>query len=250
MIRIIIVDDEPLARSGIVTRLGRQPDCEVVASCASAEEAQMEIQKHAPDLVFLDIWMTGLSGIELMESLPGRDHPAIILLTAHEQYAVEAFRHEALDYLLKPVDDERLAEALNRARRLLALRERAGTRSDPVEEGIDVIRQGSWMTRFTVRTRRNVKFVKARNVDWIEGLGDYVGLHEGQTTHLVRVPLSFLGERLDPAHFLRIHRSAIVNVDRILNIARLVNQDSIVTLASGQELRASRTYYEALKKRM
>jgi two-component system LytT family response regulator len=250
MIRVIIVDDEPLARSGLEARLAEQPDCRVVATCASAEEAQVEIQGRAPDLLFLDICMAGLSGIDLIERLPQKQLPVIIFLTAHEEYAVDAFRHEALDYLLKPVDNERLVEALERARRLFALRERAGMTSDSGNGAPHVIPQGSWMTRFTVRTHRRVEFVKAQSIDWIEGLGDYAGLHNGQKTHLVRESLAFLEQRLDPACFLRIHRSAIVNVDRVQNIARLANQDSIVTLVSGQQLRASRTYYGAVKKIM
>ena len=248
MIRVIIVDDEPLARMGVEARLAKHPDCEVVATCASTEEAQTEISRQNPDLVFLDICMAGLSGLDLMESLSNKDHPAIVLLTAHHQYAVEAFRHEALDYLLKPVDDERFAETLDRARRLFALRKLTGAASGSADGGLDATCPGAWIIRFAVRTHRKVIFVRAENVDWIEGLGDYAGLHEGQRTHLVRASLTFLGARLDPAHFLRIHRSVIVNIQRIQSIVRLANQDSLVTLVSGQELRASRTYYEALKK--
>jgi len=193
--------------------------------------------------------MTGVTGIELLDSIPRDAAPAVIFLTAHDQYAVDAFRYEALDYLLKPVDDERFQDALGRARRLLDLRERAGREPDTLENSSEVERQSEWVTRFTVRNHRKVHLLRAADVDWIEGLGDYAGLHVGQATHLIRESLRLLERRLDPANFLRIHRSAIVNTSRIQQITRLANQDSIVTLA-GHRIRASRTYYAALKKMM
>ena len=250
MIRIIIVDDEPLARSGIAARLAKHPDCEVVAECASAEDAAEQMLRHKPDLIFLDIWMRGLTGIELLDSIPRERVPAVIFLTAHDQHAIDAFRHEALDYLLKPVDDERFDDALGRARRLFTLRERADTEPIAPDSSSDLDRQSEWIARFIVRTHRKVHFVRAADIDWIEGLGDYAGLHAGQATHLIRESLRVLERRLDPANFLRIHRSAIVNMNRVQGITRLANQDSTVTLTSGHQIRGSRTYYAALKKLM
>jgi two-component system, LytTR family, response regulator len=250
MIRTLIVDDEPLARSGIVARLKKHSDCQVIGECSSAEDAAEQMRRYNLDLVFLDICMTGITGIELLDSMSRDAVPAIIFLTAHEQYAVEAFRHEALDYLLKPIDDERFDEALDRARRFFDLRERAGTDPTMKANQAETERQGDWTTRFTVTTHRRVQFISAADIDWIEGLGDYAGLHVGQSTHLIRTSLNFLERRLDPADFLRIHRSAIVNTNRLQHIVRLANQDSVVTLTSGSQLRSSRTYYAALKKLM
>jgi two-component system LytT family response regulator len=248
MIRTIIVDDEPLARSGIAARLARHPDCLVIAECASAEDAAEQVRRHNPDLLFLDIYMAGLTGIEMLDSMPRDTVPAVIFLTAHDQYAVEAFRHEALDYLLKPIDDERFDDALNRARRFFDLRERAGTEPNTLESSSEMEQQSVWATRFTVTTHRKVQLIPAADIDWIEGLGDYAGLHVGQATHLIRTSLSSLEKRLDPDDFLRVHRSAIVNTHRIQHIVRLANQDSTVTLTSGNQVRSSRTYYAALKK--
>jgi len=248
MIKIIIIDDEPLARSGVTARLAQHPDCEVVAECTSAEDAAGQLQLLRPNLVFLDICMTGLTGIELLDSIPRDVVPAVIFLTAHDRYALDAFRHEALDYLLKPVDDERFNQALDRARRLFDLRERAGNEPDTQESSSDPESRNEWLTRFTVTTHRRVHIVQTADIDWVEGLGDYAGLHVGEATHLIRKSLSFLEKSLDPTSFLRIHRSAIVNTSRIQHITRLENQDSIVTLDSGHQIRSSRTYYTALKK--
>jgi two-component system, LytTR family, response regulator len=208
------------------------------------------MHSQSPDLIFLDICMTGLTGIELLGSMPREAVPAVIILTAHDQYAVDAFRHEALDYLLKPVDEERFNDALDRARRLFNLRERADIEPNTEEIPSESESQSHWVTRFNVTSHRTVHLIRAADIDWIEGLGDYAGLHTGQTTHLMRTPLSSLEKRLHPADFLRIHRSAIVNISRIQHITCLANQDSIVTLASETQIRSSRTYHAALKKLM
>ena len=250
MIRMIIIDDEPLARSGIATRLAQHLDCEVIAECASAEDAAEQLQLLRPDLIFLDICMTGLTGVELLDSIPRDAVPAVIFLTAHDRYALDAFRHEALDYLLKPVDDERLNQALDRARRPFDLRERAGNEPDRQPSSSETERQSRWVERFTVTTHRRVHLIQTADIDWIEGLGDYAGLHVGEATHLLRKSLGSLENSLEPAAFLRIHRSAIVNTSRIQHITRLENQDSMVALCSGHQLRSSRTYYSALKKLM
>lgn len=247
-IRILIVDDEPLARLGVITRLHAYPDVIVVGECATGEEALGAIPRLAPDLVFLDIEMPGITGIELVRRLPKGHAPHFVFLTAHDEYALSAFDIEALDYLLKPIDNERFAACIDRVRRTIALHRQeshygllyerliakhAGTADQPVR-------------RFTVRRGNDITFVKADDVDWIEGLADYVGLHVQRKTHLIRETLNSLESHLDKSQFLRIHRSSIVQVDRIVRVQALANRDALVTLRDGQALRASRNYSASL----
>ncbi|HWX67845.1 MAG TPA: response regulator [Rhodanobacter sp.] len=247
-IRVLIVDDEPLARLGVITRLRTYPDMIVVGECATGEEALRMIPSLAPDLVFLDIEMPGITGFELVRLLPKGHMSHFVFLTAHDEYALDAFDIEALDYLLKPIDNERFAACVDRVRRTVALyrqeshyghlyerliAKHAGAGSQPVR-------------RFTVRRGNDVTFVKADDVDWIEGLADYAGLHVQRKTHLIRETLSSLESHLDSAQFLRIHRSSIVQVDRIVRVQALANRDALVTLRDDQTLRASRNYSAGL----
>ena len=247
-IRILIVDDEPLARLGVITRLHAYSDMIVVGECATGEEALRAISHLTPDLVFLDIEMPGITGIELVQLLPKGYTSHFIFLTAHDEYAVNAFDIEALDYLLKPIDNERFAACVDRVRRTVALHRQesqygllyeqliakhAGTGNQPVR-------------RFTVRRGNDITFVKADDVDWIEGLADYAGLHVQRKTHLIRETLNSLESHLDSSQFLRIHRSSIVQVDRIVRVQALANRDALVTLRDGQTLRASRKYSPSL----
>jgi two-component system LytT family response regulator len=243
-IRVLIVDDEPLARLGVTTRLHAYSDMIVIGECATGEEAQHLISGLKPDLVFLDIEMPGINGIELVRLLPRGCASHFVFLTAHDEYALNAFDIEALDYLLKPIDNERFAACIDRVRRTVLLHRQescygllyerltarhGGTGDEPVR-------------RFTVRCGNDVTFVKADDVDWIEGLSDYAGLHVQRKTHLIRETLNSLESHLDGSQFLRIHRSSIVQVDRIVRVQALANRDALVTLRDGQTLRASRNY--------
>jgi two-component system LytT family response regulator len=247
-IRVLVVDDEPLARVGITTRLGAYSDMLVVGECGTGEEALTAIPQASPDLIFVDVEMPGISGLDLLRALPKEQARCIVFLTAHEEYALDAFNVEALDYLLKPIDDERFAACIERARRMLALhRQEANferlygllTYPDKADSR-DVIK------RFPVRRGNEFSFVQAGDVDWIEGLGDYAGLHVGDRTHLVREPLTSLEARLDPALFVRIHRSTIVQIERIARVDPSSNRDAVLTLSDGKTLRVSRTYRSRL----
>jgi two-component system LytT family response regulator len=243
-VRVLVIDDEPLARLGVCTRLGAFSDMQVVGECGTGEEALALIPRVAPDLLFVDIEMPGISGIELLKALPGNQPRCIVFLTAHEQYALDAFNVEALDYLLKPIDDARFFACIERVRRVLALY-RQEARLDQLHEMLTTTGSrdpGTRIRRFPVRKGNEFTFVAAEEVDWVEGLGDYAGLHVGPRTHLIRESLTSLEERLDGSQFVRIHRSTIVQVERILRLDPVTNRDAILTLLDGTTLRVSRTH--------
>jgi len=247
-IRVLVVDDEPLARVGVITRLSRYSDMLVVGECSTGEEARAKIPQVSPDLIFVDVEMPGISGLDLLRELPKEQARCIVFLTAHEEYALDAFNVEALDYLLKPIDDERFAACIDRAKRMLSLhRQEAnferlyGLLTYPSERD-----KRSVIKRFPIRLGNNFTFVQVEDVDWIEGLGDYAGLHVGGRTHLLRESLTSLEARLDPTQFVRIHRSTIVQVEHIARIDPSANRDAVLTLRDGKTLRVSRTYRSRL----
>ncbi|MET0256707.1 MAG: LytTR family DNA-binding domain-containing protein [Luteibacter sp.] len=228
MIRVAVVDDEPLARRGVLTRLGAEPDVTVVAEAMDGR-ALAALRRSEIDVAIVDVQMPGLSGLDALAAIPVAERPLAILLTAHDSFAVRAFELGAVDYLLKPIDDERFAEAIERARRQLG---RAAS-SAPAE-------------RFAIRIGTRVQYVAAADVEWIEADGDYAALHVHGERHLLRETLHTLSKRLDPARFLRVHRSAIVRVDQVVEMQPRPNRDAVLRLRDGATLRASRTYIDAL----
>ena len=245
--RILVVDDEPLARSGVCTRIANHADLEVIGECDDGETALAVILSQAPDLVFMDVQMPGISGLDVLGRLPPQQRPMAVLLTAYDRFAIRAFEIHALDYLLKPIDDERFAEALDRARQALALH-RHRLHAGGVD-GLSAARSDTpaYARRFTVRIGHRITFVDAVEIDWIEAAGDYAGLHVSGKVHLVREPLHQLARRLDPARFVRIHRSTIVCIERVTELEALSNRDSLLRLRDGTPLRASRTYVDDLR---
>ena len=234
-LRVLIADDEPLARGGVRARLAGHADVRLVGECKDGPSALAALQAQPPDLLFIDVQMPGMSGLDVLEALTPERRPLTVLLTAYEQFALRAFELRALDYLLKPIDDERFADALDRARQVLAL-QRGGQPS-----------HAPHATRFQVRLGHRVRLVRADQIDWVEAQGDYAGLHANGQLHLLRESLQRLARRLDPAQFLRIHRSTIVRLDRVAEMQALSNRDHLVRLRDGTVLRASRTYVDALR---
>jgi two-component system, LytTR family, response regulator len=236
-IRVLLVEDEPLAARRLRRLLRDESDMKVVGACGDAPAARTAIQSLAPDLVLLDVHLPGADGLSVLERLPAERRPAVIFVTAYERYAVPAFAHEAVDYLLKPIDPDRFGAALARARRRLAQREQAAG------DGVPLV-------RLLVRERGRAFFVRAEEVDWFEAGGNYVRLHVGRVTHRVRVQLARLEARLDPRAFRRISRSHIVRIDGIRELQPWFHGDGLVILASGAKLRLSRRYrhrlYEAM----
>ncbi len=232
MIRALIADDEPLARRKIRSLLAREPDVEVAGECGSGQEAAKLIRELDPNLIFLDIEMPELDGVSMLQGLGGRMGPAVIFVTAYDQYAVRAFDVNALDYLLKPIDRRRFQTALERVRSHLRKSED---------------RAASPLTRLLVRSGDRTQVLKVDDVDWVESADNYVKVHTLGQTHLLRETLSHLRSRLDPARFLRIHRSALVNVDRIQSLYPLFHGDQMVVLQDGTELPLSRRYRQELE---
>jgi two-component system LytT family response regulator len=235
-LRVLIADDEPLARGGVRARLAGHADVTLVGECTDGPSALAALQARPPDLVFIDVQMPGMSGLEVLEALPPGQRPLTVLLTAYEQFALRAFELRALDYLLKPIDDERFADALDRARQALSL-----------QRGEAPARATAHATRFQVRLGHRVRLVRADEIDWIEAHGDYAGLHADGQLHLLRETLQRLAGRLDPTQFVRVHRSAIVRLDRVAEMQALANRDHLLRLRDGTVLRASRTYVDALR---
>jgi two-component system LytT family response regulator len=230
----LIVDDEPLARSNLVVLLGRHPQIEVVAQCGSGIEALDEIRKSKPDLVFLDVQMPECDGFDVLEQL-GADQPrAIVFVTAYDQYALRAFEAGALDYLLKPFDNARFERALQRAKQNLQ-----GDRPSPHKP-----------ERIIVKSAGQVLFVRHAEIDWVEAADYYSCLHVGNRTHLVRRSMADLESQLDPATFCRVHRSAIVNLNRVASLQTGAEGESEVLLHNGEKLRLSRRYRAQLQERL
>lgn len=239
MMRVVVVDDEPLARSGVAARLGEHEDIDVVGEYADATGAFAGIVKHRPDLAFVDVQMPGVNGLDMLAMLTADERPMAIMLTAYDSFAIRAFELRAIDYLLKPIDDTRFAEALDRARQAMPYRRQDAWPEPRLEDP-------SFLERFTVRVGMKLILVSVADVDWIEADGDYAVLHAGEETHLVREPLHRLARRLDPQQFVRTHRSAIVRIDRIVEVKYLANRDALLRLRDGTPLRASRTYIGGL----
>jgi len=245
-VRTLIVDDESLARERIRDMLARSPDIDIVGECSNGNEAIETIQRLAPDLLFLDVEMPGLDGFGVLEAIPAAQIPTTIFVTAYDQYAVRAFEVFALDYLLKPFDQERFDIALARARNHLSSL-RSEDLSQKILSALEEIRtKPVHLERLVIKMNGHVFFVKADEIDWLEAEGNYVRLHTGKESYLLRDTISALEAQLDPKKFIRVHRSAIVNVDRITELQPWFHGEYRIILGEGVQLTLSRTYREKL----
>lgn len=245
--RVVIVDDEELARRGIRSRLERDGDAEILAECRNGREAIDAIRRLSPDLVFLDVQMPGKDGFDVVAALEREAPPHVIFVTAHDRYAVKAFDVHAFDYLLKPIDDDRFATALARAREAVA-RSRDGDAARRLAALLRDVGRVEYPERFVVRSGGRVVFVRAGEIDWVEAAGDYVSLHAGKRTWLLRETMTSTERKLDPDRFARIHRSTIVQVDRIAEMRPYHNGEYVVLLRDGTSLKLSRTYRAVLQR--
>ena len=254
-IRALIIDDEPVARQSIRVLLRNDPDVSVVGECANGPSALESIRRESPDLLFLDVQMPGMNGFEVLKALKQERLPAIIFTTAYDQYALKAFEVHALDYLLKPFDDDRFAESLSRAkslivgnkmedmsRQLLDLLERFELKERLAHQPLP--RADRYLSRFMIKSAGRLVVLDAALVDWIEAEGNYVSIHAEGKRHLLREKMSTLETQLDPSRFARIHRSTIIRTDRIKSLKPLFNGDYVVTMQDGKEFTLSRTYRE------
>jgi two-component system, LytTR family, response regulator len=255
-LRVLIVDDESFGRDVVRHMLRSHADVTIVGEAANGTRALEEIRAKRPDLVFLDINMPKMNGLEILAALAKENPPAIVFTTAHDEYAVQAFERCALDYLLKPFDQERFDAALSRVRRFLqgskdadfGRRLRELLASNPAGIAVDGARaserEGQALTRFVLKEASRVSFVAVESVDWLEASGNYVGLHVGTKTHLIHQALAEIERGLDPQAFLRIHRSTIVNVKRIRELQPYANGEFVVILHDGTRLKLSRSFRE------
>ncbi|HLZ14212.1 MAG TPA: LytTR family DNA-binding domain-containing protein [Candidatus Acidoferrum sp.] len=242
---MLIIDDEPPARRGIAIRLKRHPDVEVVGESGDGVEALKDILSLAPDLVFLDVQMPGMNGFDVLRALPEDKVPHVIFLTAFEEYALRAFEVHALDYLLKPIDDRRFRAMMEYVRR------RLHSAASPVpDQRIKALLHRPLLfsdASFAIRTGLRTRIVSHEDVLWISAAGDYVELHAKLgAVHLLRETMTALEERLDPAKFIRIHRSRIVRRDQIAEVLSEDDGEYVIKLRDGSEHRCSRTYSRML----
>lgn len=253
-IRALIVDDEPLARTNIAVLLRHDPDIGVVGECGSGQEALGEIRVAKPDLLFLDVQMPECDGFDVLELL-GSDLPAaIVFVTAYDQYALRAFAAGALDYLLKPFDNARFELALGRAKQRIRLdrskNDRSENGSGRQASGVGEASQNRKLERVVIKSAGEVCFVKVSEIDWIEAADYYACLHVGSKSHLLRRSMSDLEEDLDPNLFCRVHRSRIVNLERVRGLKLTEDGEYDVLLDNGARLRMSRRYRKQLQERM
>lgn len=245
-IRCLIVDDEPLGREKLRGMLKKHSEIEIMAECANGREAIAAIQKEKPDLLFLDIQMPEVDGFGVLKAIPSEKIPLVIFVTAYDKYALRAFEVFALDYLLKPFDRERFEKALQRARSEIQ-RERGSDTNQRIIALLEEMKhKPKHLDRIVIKSNGRIFFLKAEESDWIEAEGNYVRIHAGKETHLIRETITSLENQLNPKKFLRIHRSTIVNIDRIKELQPWFHGDYRILLKDGTQLTMSRSYREKL----
>ena len=246
----LVIDDEPIARHAVVRLLREDPDIEVAGECGDGVSAVAAIRERSPDLVFLDIQMPAITGLDVVATIGAARMPATIFVTAYEQFAVRAFEANAVDYLVKPFSRDRFAETLRRAKqRLLGARSADADTTARIMQALASLQQrDAYLERLPVRENERVVLVDVDDIVWIKASGNTVRLHLADRVHEVRETMSALAARLDPRHFARVHRSAIINVRRVKDIHPWFNGYHVVTMDTGQQLRMSRYQHEAFLK--
>jgi two-component system LytT family response regulator len=258
VLRVVVADDELLARQRIRRLLRREPEVRIVAECADGPATVTAVLRESPDLLFLDVQMPELDGFGVLQALPAERVPVTVFVTAFDQYALRAFEAQALDYLLKPFTEARFRTAFERARarigvaepgeRILRLLEQLRREQDELRQRLEGA--GSWLERVLIREEGRVTAVPVEEIDYLEAARNHVRIHVGKTSHLLREPLTALEARLDPARFGRIHRSTIVNLDRVAEIEPWFSGDCNVVLRGGTRLRLSRSHRQAFESRL
>jgi two-component system, LytTR family, response regulator len=246
-IRALIVDDEPLARERLRTLLEAEEDIEVVGECLDGLTAVDAIRELEPDLVFLDMQMPELDGIGVVNHIGAGAMPSVIFVTAYDQFAVQAFDAHAVDYILKPFDEERFRTAVQRARHTLRTRTVDGDLDSRLAELLSDLRRPRFLERLAVKTGGKIVFIRTDDIDWVGAEGNYARIHTGGRTYLIRETMNMLESKLDPNRFLRVHRSTIVNTDAIAELEPLFQGDYVVILRDGTRLTSSRGYRSNLQ---
>jgi len=258
-LRVVIVDDEAVSRAGLRAIVSGEPEIEVVGECGTGEQAICMIEESEPDIVFLDIRMPDLDGFGVLERIGAEQRPVIVFTTAYDEYAVDAFDVEATDYVLKPFGEQRVKEALERARTEVRRKRSEAERAEAQDEGAAPLAEGEsadsvaagahvYPAYLAVKARERVCLVPVTEIDWIEADGDHVKLHVGSTSYRVRERLRDVEERLDPNRFVRIHRSSIVQLSRIKELQPFFHGDYVVVLRDGTKLRLTRSRRDAVER--
>jgi len=261
-LRTLLVDDEALSRRGLELRLRVANDIDIVGHCSNGREALEAIREHRPDLVFLDIQMPGLSGFDVLAELQPHELPMIVFVTAYDRFAVQAFEARAIDYVLKPVDDARLAATLAHVRELTEQRTAAAERDQLVDlltelrgsgeigsaasepPGVHREQSPNWLP---IRNGRETVRVPVHAIEWVDAAGDYLCIHADGHTHILRATMREMENLLDPRLFQRVHRSTIVNLTRVKSLRAHMNGEYFLRLEGGQELKLSRTYRDKVE---
>jgi two-component system LytT family response regulator len=261
-LRTLLVDDEALSRRGLELRLRVANDIEIIGQCSNGREALSAIREEKPDLVFLDIQMPGLSGFDVLAELQPHELPMIVFVTAYDRFAVQAFEARAIDYVLKPVDDARLAATLTHVRELMEQRTAVAERNQLVNllaelrgsgeiEGVNIGAPASispqapnWLP---IRNGRETVRVPVETIEWVDAAGDYLCIHASGHTHILRATMREMENLLDPRLFQRVHRSTIVNLTRVKSLRAHMNGEYFLRLEGGQELKLSRTYRDKVE---
>jgi len=263
----IIVDDERLARRGLSMRLQQLPGVDVIAECGNGQEALLAVAQHHPDLLFLDIQMPGMDGFEVVEKLQGDDMPMVIFVTAYNEYAVDAFKVHAIDYVLKPIEDDRLHEAVQRAvehreqqsssagkeKLVKLIMSMTGESAAGIEAMVESGGNGGgnggegWPEKITIKDGSDIQFIRVADIEWIDAAGDYMCIHASGKTHIMRITMKQLEGMLNPVLFLRVHRSTIVNNRCITGAQTLNNGEYLLNLEGGTQLKVSRSYKDRIK---
>jgi two-component system LytT family response regulator len=241
LIRALLVDDEMLARLALRQALESHPDVTIVGECANAAEARQALAAVMPDLMFLDIQMPDIDGFKFLDELEPDALPMVVFATAYGQHALRAFDANAVDYLLKPIDQDRFDQMMARVRVHWQAREATEARDDPARTRAE---PGAWLTRVSVKVGEHIRLIATREIDWIEANGNYVHIHSGNATYLHRETLRKLQDTLDPTRFLRVHRALIVNVDRVREVHPLFNGNAELVLHDGTRIGLSRRFRE------
>jgi two-component system, LytTR family, response regulator len=245
-IRTVIVDDEELGRDRIQSLLGLQPDVDIIAVCPDGPSAVETIERAQPDLVFLDVQMPGMDGFDVVENLDPARLPEVVFVTAHDGHAIRAFEIHALDFLLKPFDQTRFEKALDRARTQIVAKKGPVIDSRLVSLLEELREERKYPERLIVKSSGRVFFVRTEEIDWVEASGNYVKIHTKSEAHLLRESMKNMEAKLDPKVFVRIHRSAIVNIDRIKELEPWFHGEYIVIMLDGTRLTASRVFSDRL----
>jgi two-component system, LytTR family, response regulator len=249
-IRALIVDDEPLARRRIRSLLAHDSSVEVIGECSDGHQAVSSITELTPDLVFLDIQMPAMDGFEVIKTIGAERMPTVIFVTAYDQYALKAFEVNALDYLLKPFDRKRFQKTLDRAKAMIRGLQNGNVNNRLLSLLGDLRREQETPDRFVIKSGGRVLFLRVEEIDWMRAVGNYVRLQVGRDSHLMRETMTGMEAKLNPDRFMRIHRSTIVNLDRVKEAQPWAKGEYVVIMRDGTRLIMSRRYRERLNERL